>query len=129
MEIQIQYGADGVLNQEVIEKIRDIAEPYGEITEQRWGARVGAIDLVTILEVIAVFASMKILDGLVEGFVGKEFFEDIGKKLRLGTVKQAEKLRRFLLDLFNKVISENRDRYGAIVLIEYIDRIPLYIVI
>lgn len=129
MKIQIEYGTDGRLTPEILDEIREVARMHGDLTEKSWGARGGAIDLVTVLEVVGIFVGTKILDGLVEGLVGKNIFEEIGKKMRKGAFAQVDKLRMFLVQLFNRAISNNRDRYGAFALIEYVNDFSLYVVI
>ncbi len=106
-----------------------MARGHGNLSEKRWGIRAGAIDLVTVLEIVGIFVGLKILDGFVEGLIGKDVFEDIGRKLRRGAFEQANKLRVFLVDLFERAISKNKDRYGAFAIIEYINDFSLYVVI
>ena len=43
----------------VLEEIRTVSEKYGSIAEESWGARAGAIDLVSILEIVGIFVAMK----------------------------------------------------------------------
>jgi hypothetical protein len=127
--IHIEYGSKGDISQELLGEIRDLARKHGELAERRWGRRAGAIDLVTVLEVIGVFAGMKILDGLVEGLVGKDIFVEIGKKLRKGVLESADLYRLFLLDFFKNIVSRNKNRYGAFVLVEHINDFTLYVVL
>lgn len=129
MKIHIEYGSDGRLSQELLDEVRCIARNHGDLSEERWGIRAGAIDLVTVLEVIGVFVGMKILDGFVEGLVGKDIFEEIGKKLRKGAFELTDKLREFFLDFYENAVSKNKDRYGAFVLVEYINDFSLYVVL
>jgi len=129
LEIQIEYGANDRLSDDTLDEIRDVAQRYGNLSEKRWGIRAGAIDLVTVLEVVGIFTGMKILDGLVEGLIGKDIFEEIGRKLRWGAFEQANRLRFFLVELFERAISKNRDRYGAITIVEHVNDFSLYVVI
>jgi hypothetical protein len=129
LKIHIEYGSNGKLSRELLDKIRCIAKKHGELSERQWGRRKGAIDLVTILEIVGVFTGMKILDGFVEGLVGKDVFKEIGNKFRKGTFELADRMRAFLVDLFENAVSKNKDRYGAFVLVEYINDFSLYVVL
>ncbi|HUU88787.1 MAG TPA: hypothetical protein VMX17_13680 [Candidatus Glassbacteria bacterium] len=129
MEIQIEYGSDGKLGQELLDEIRDVARRHGNLSEKKWGMRAGAIDLVTVLEIVGIYTGMKILDGFVEGLIGKDIFENIGRKLRKEVFAQANNLRNFLGDLYERTISKNRDRYGSFAIIEHINDFSLYVVI
>ena len=129
MKISIEYGSKGDISQELLDEIRAIARKHGELTERQWGIRAGAIDLVTILEIVGVFAGMKILDGLFEGLVGKDIFIEIGKKIRKGALESANLYRLFLVDFFKNIVTKNKNRYGAFVLIEHINDFTLYVVL
>ncbi len=129
MKIHLQYGSDGDLSQELLDEVRNIARKHGELSERKWGMRARAIDLVTIIEIVGVYAGMKMLDGLIEGLVGKDIFKEIGNKFRKGAFELVDKMRDFLVDLFENAISKNKDRYGAFVLIEHINDFSLYIVL
>jgi len=128
MEILVEHGADGTLSKELIDEIKEIARRHGNVSERIWGDRAGAIDLVTVLEIVGVFAGMKILDGLVEGLVGKDYFIDIGKRIRRVAGRQLKKIQPFLED-FYKVVLKNKNRYGAFAIIEFFDNFELYVVL
>jgi len=129
LKIHLKYGSHGDLSQELLNEIRDIARKHGELSEEQWGIRAGAIDLVTILEIVSSFAGKKFLDGFIEGLTGKDILKEVGKKLGKGTFKLADKMRGFLVDLFENAVSKNKDRYGAFVLVEHINDFSLYVVL
>ncbi|MCD6500510.1 hypothetical protein J7K42_00635 [bacterium] len=129
MEIHIEYGADGRLSPEFLEMVRSISRKYGKLSETVWGQRVGAIDLVTILEIVGVFIGMKAIDGFVEGLIGKDWFTNLGRKTRNIVSVKLREFSNYLLELFNRVIASNRDRYGAVAVTEYIDDVTLYVVL
>jgi hypothetical protein len=129
LKIHLQYSSRGKLSQDLLNEILGIARKHGELSERQWGMRARSIDLVTILEIVGVFAGMKILDGLFEGLVGKDIFKEIGNKFRKGAFELTDRMRDFLVDLFENVVSKNVDRYGAFVIVEYINDFSLYIVL
>jgi len=129
MDILIKYGSDERLNPELLDEIRTISRKYGKLSEKTWRVRVGAIDLVTILEVVGVYMAMKIVDGFVEGVVGKDWFTELGKRTRSVASTKLQEFSSYLSELFSKVIRGNRNRYGAIAIIEYIDDVTLYVVL
>lgn len=93
------------------------------------GMRSGAIDLVTILEIVGVFVGMKAIDGFVEGLIEKDWFTELGRKTRNIVSIKLQDFSSYLSELFDKVIRNNRDRYGAIAIIEYVDDVTLYVVL
>lgn len=129
LKIHIEYESKGNISQELLGEIRDITRKHGELSENQLGMRAGAIDLVTIFEIVGVFTGLKILDGLVEGLVGKDIFIEIGKKCRKGTLESADRFRYFLIDFFKNIIAINKNRYGAFVLVEHINDFTLYVVL
>jgi len=129
MEILIKYGSDGRLSPELLEEIRTISRKYGRLSEKTWGMRAGAIDLVTILEIVGVFVGMKAIDGFVEGLIGKDWFTELGSKTRNIVPVKLREFSNYLSELFDKVIKGNRDRCRAVAVIEYIDDVTLYAVL
>ncbi len=129
MQIIIEYGSDERLSSELLEEVRTISTKYGDLSEKTWGMRAGAIDLVTILEIVGVFVAMKTIDGFVEGLIGKDWFTKLGSKTRNIVSVKLREFSNYLSELFDKVIRGNRDRYGAIVVIEYINDVTLYAVL
>ncbi len=129
MQIIIEYGSDERLSSELLEEVRTISRKYGDLSEKTWGMRVGAIDLVTILQIVGVFVAMKAIDGFVEGLIGKDWFTKLGSKTRNIVSVKLREFSNYLSELFDKVIKSNRDRYGAIVVIEYINDVTLYAVL
>ena len=129
MRIQLEYDYHIKNNPELLGDLRRISKKHGELTEKQWGSRAGAIDLVSILEIVGVFTGLKILDGFVEGLVGKDIFVELGTKCRKGMYTLADKMRDYLIDLYKNIIEKNKNRYGAFVIIEYINEFTLYIVL
>jgi hypothetical protein len=129
MKIKLDYDYHIKNNPELLGELRRISIKHGELTENQWSSRAGAIDLVSILEIIGVFAGLKILDGFVEGLVGKDMFVELGAKCRKGMYALADKMSDYLVDLYTNIIEKNKNRYGAFVLIEYINDFTLYIVL
>ena len=129
MEILIEYGSDGRLSPELLEEVRTISRKYGRLSEKTWGMRAGAIDLVTIVEIVGVFVGMKAIDGFVEGLIGKDWFTELGSKTRNIVPVKLREFSNYLSELFDKVIKGNRDRCRAVAVIEYIDDVTLYAVL
>lgn len=71
MHTHLSYGSGRESHNEFLQEARDVANKYGSVSETVWGARAGAIDLVSILEISIVYAVMKAGEGFVEGLVGK----------------------------------------------------------
>jgi hypothetical protein len=121
--------SDERLSPKLLEEVRTISKKYGKFSEKTWKFRAGAIDFVTILEIVGVFVGMKAIDGFVEGAIGKDSFTELGRKTRNVVSQRVRKFSNYLSELFDKVIRGNRDRYGAIAIIEYIDDVTLYVVL
>jgi hypothetical protein len=113
----------------MLKEIHDISEKFGSVEEESWGLKVGAIDLVSILEFVGVFVSMKAIDGFVEGLIGKDWFEQLGKKTKTALSSALTEFSEYLSELFKRVISKNKKRLGAIVVIEQIQDVELYAVL
>jgi hypothetical protein len=129
VEILIRYGSDERLSPEVLNEVRVISGNWGTVSEETWGMRAGAIDLVTILEIVVVFAAMKLVDGFVEGLVGKDWFARLGRKTRSTFSVKLREFSDYLTELFHKVIRAHRDRYGAIAVIENVDGATIFAVL
>jgi len=129
MEILIEHGSDKRLSPKLLEEVRTISKKHGKFSEKTWGMRAGAIDLVTILEIVGVFVGMKAIDGFVEGVIEKDWFTKLGRKTRNIVSIKLQDFSSYLSELFDKVIRNNRDRYGAIAIIEYVDDVTLYVVL
>lgn len=129
MEILIEHSSDERLSPKLLEEVRTISKKHGKFSEKTWGMRSGAIDLVTILEIVGVFVGMKAIDGFVEGLIEKDWFTELGRKTRNIVSIKLQDFSSYLSELFDKVIRNNRDRYGAIAIIEYVDDVTLYVVL
>ncbi len=129
MEVLIEYGENDNLEPEIIDEIKKITLKYGRYNEKKWGHRAGAIDLLTILEIVGLFLFMKTVDGFVEGLVGKNWFTNMGEKTKKLVASKFKKMSDYLVELYEKVISNHKNRYGAICLIEHINDVTLYVVL
>jgi len=130
LKIHIEYDPGGHIDQGLLSETRDIARKYGDLSERPWFIRSSAIDLETILEIIGTFTSLNILDELTESLVGKDYFVEIEKRCRKGAHESVDRLRAFLVDFFQNIISRNKDRYGAFALVEHLnDFQPFYVVL
>lgn len=129
MDIHLKYASNGAVDEETINHIRLVANQHGNLSEQTWGRRGGAIDLVTIIEITGLFVGKKVLDGFIEGFVGRDIFVEIGRKTRTSILSETKKLSAFVKDLYEKIVAKNKDRYGAFVLVEYFNDLSLYAVV
>jgi hypothetical protein len=129
MNILIRHESKGRLQPEVLEEIHNISEKFGSVAEESWGARSGAIDLVSIIEIIVGVVGMKALDGFVEGLVGKDWFKELGKKTQTVVSSALSEFSQYFSELFRRVIRKNKERLGAIVAIEQIQDIKLYVVL
>ena len=72
---------------------------------------------------------MKPLDGFVEGLVNKDWFKEVGKKTQTVVSSALNEFSQYLSELFRRVISQNKERFGAIVVIEQIKDVELYVVL
>ncbi|MGA2092990.1 MAG: hypothetical protein ABSH16_06235 [Sedimentisphaerales bacterium] len=129
LKIHLEYGSHGDLSQEILNEIRDIVRRHGELSEKQWRIRAGVVDLLTILEIVGIYTGTKIIDGFVEGLVGKDIFKELGNKFRKGAFELADRIRDFLVDLFENAVSKNKDRHEAFVLVEHINDFSLYVVL
>ena len=125
----IEYGSNKRVSSEILEKVRTISSKHGALSERAWGGRAGAIDLVSVLEIVGVFMAMKAIDGFTEGLIGKDWFAKKGSQTSNIVSVKLREFSDYLLELFDKVIRDNRDRYGAIVVIEYINDVALHVVL
>jgi len=129
MNILIRHESKGRLQPDTLKEILEISEQFGSVEEETWGLRGGAIDLVSIVELVGIFVGMKAIDGFVEGLIGKNWFESLGKKTQTALSSALADFSKYLSELFRRVISKNKNRLGAIVVIEQIQEVELYAVL
>lgn len=127
--ISIEHGSNHGVTDDQIHLIERELSKLSTVTKSQWGSRSGAIDLITVIEVVGLFVSLKILDGLVEGIVGKNSFVKIGETLRRAMGSKFIQVSKTLNKIYEVFLSEQTDRKGAIAMIERFNNVSVYTVL
>ena len=135
MEINIKYGIETQVNDKELQEIRNIAKKYGEVKEDCWGIRYGAINIVSDFEFsvgfLGTYFAGKVLDKIGKELLKNkkviEFKKYIEKKVK--TFDQIDKFKSFLAELYEQIFSKNKEAGKAFTLIEDFNDFSLYIVI
>jgi len=103
----VKISCDSSFSKEQIRELKSIFPDF-EVETYQWGMRWGAIDLVTVLEIVFGFALAKYFSG---------FFSEAGKKTW-----------ELLARKYNQFVEKNNRSKEVIAFIVYIDDIPIYLV-
>ncbi|MEZ2369252.1 hypothetical protein [Bacillus sp. RCC_6_1] len=118
---------DNEVDFETLKTLESIMKTNGDtIKIETYGNRKGALDLITSIELFGIlFATKmvtKITDGFVEGLINKEYFNQLGEKVR-------DNLSNKLSKLYTKIVSNYKDKKQAIVIKEYYNNTCIFAVI
>jgi hypothetical protein len=127
--VSLEYGDNGHISENEINLIENTLSELSPVTKSKWGMRSGAIDLVTVLEVAGIFLTLKILDGLAEGIVGKNYFVKAGETIRHTLNRELTQVSKTFKKFYDLFLCDQQERKRAIAVIERFNGISIYAVL
>lgn len=129
MNIKFTFKEGIVFSENEMAFLMHKSKTFGQVTIKTYTSRSGTIDLVSFIEVSFEFAVLKILNAFVKGFIGEDWFKNLGHKFRLEIEREMGTLKDFLEAYYDCFVRNQPYIQKAFVISEQIGDITLYIVI
>lgn len=102
---------------------------FGLVEIEKYSSRLGALDIVSIIETSLTFFILNSIKGFSAGFFGEDWFKNLGEKVRKELVAEIIQVRGFIRAYFDVFIKNKTNKQEAFLISVNIEDVTLYVVI
>jgi len=125
----IKYKITNRDDQEYLDNLKNFVNEFDDIKLQKFGVRVGALDLLTCIEIFGLFFLMKALNPFFSGVVNEDYFKSLGLKFNNILTSSKEEKEKIFKQLYEKITSKQKIKQQAIVAEEFLGEFNIKIVL
>ncbi|MDA3838893.1 MAG: hypothetical protein PF574_07930 [Candidatus Delongbacteria bacterium] len=129
MNIKINYSENSDITEKEIQLFCSNNNEFEIHEVSKFEHRGSAIDLISTVEIIIKLIILKQANSFISGFIGEDWFENIGKQTRLTVLKNIQTTKHFIKKYYNFFIKNKSTQKDAHVISVMIESTELYIVL
>jgi hypothetical protein len=131
MTMNIKFTYRQSLDLSEVEKyfISDKSQNFGSVEIKTYTSKQGALDLVSIIETTLTFAVLTNLNAFAKGFIGEDWFKNLGQITRQELESEMIQARKFIKAYYEVFVKNNDNTQEAFVISETIGEVTLFVVI
>ena len=129
MNIKFTYRKSLDFSEQEKDFLENKSTSFGQVEIKTYSSRSGALDLVSIVETTLSFALLTNLQAFIKGFIGEDWFKELGVKARSELESELKQAKNFLKAFYDVFIKDKQKLQEAFVISETIGEVTLFVVI